>query len=115
MIDRKDEPSICQEFNFIDSKPVTARNYTAEEEKKSLAMVDNIAMKDAHDKIIIADADSDDDESVDDIDRSFMTSRYISTYGDDISEGSGYQELQKKPASVKSSRSKDGNKHSKRK
>ena len=54
-------------------------------------------MKDAHDKIIIADADSNDseDDFLDEREDSFMTSRYETTFEDDISEGSGYQELQK--------------------
>lgn len=61
----------------------------AEEERKSDAIE---LMKDAHDKIIIADADSDDsdDDFLDDREASFMTSRYETTFEDDISEGSGY-------------------------
>ena len=61
----------------------------ADEERKS----DDIElMKDAHDKIIIADADSNDsdDDFLDDREASFMTSRYETTFEDDISEGSGY-------------------------
>ena len=87
--EQKTNATIWQGFN---SKLEIADDIAAQEERKSDG---NELMKDAHAKITIADADSDDseDDSVDDHEASFMTSRYESTYEDDISEGSGYQEL----------------------